>query len=163
MRNNLGNVQIAVTSNKFERIDGRKNINYDLIRAARDLRAIKSYYLEVECLGKETYLVSGGHEPHIIRRTRNQLVCDCGDYVHRGNTNCKHIRALNRPKFLVVQVGKTNWIVSDGNREYKIEYRDNTFFCECQEFHQTNVCPHLIEVLKLIDDYQFREVRLDLS
>jgi hypothetical protein len=163
MRNSLGRIQIAVTPNQMERIDGRKNINYQVVRNARQLRTVKSYYLDVKRLDDVSYRVSGGREPHLVRKVRGRFVCDCGDYVHRHNRNCKHIRAINRPEYLVVQVGDDLWRVSDEQREYIIKLQGNNYSCECPEFRRTNICPHLAEVLKLINDYQFKEVKLDFS
>ncbi len=163
MRNQLGKIQIALTPNQLQRMDGRKNINYEHVRRNRNLRSVKSYYLDVEQLSPDKYRVSGGREPHLVRRVRNRLVCDCGDYVHRRNRNCKHIRAINRPKLITVQFGDTTWIVTDGAREYRIELLDNQFHCNCSDFRRTNICQHLVEVMKHTDDYQFKEVKLDFS
>lgn len=163
MRNHLGKIQIALTPNQIQRMDGRKNINYEEVRRSRSLRTVKSYYLEVEQVNSNTYRVSGGHEPHLVRKMNNRLVCDCGDYVHRRNRNCKHIRAVNKPKLITVQIGAMTWIVTDGAQEYRIELKNNQFHCNCFEFRRNNVCQHLVEVMHHIDDYQYKEVKLDFS
>ena len=163
MRNQQGKIQIAVTPNQFERMDGRKNINYEVVRRNRNLRTVKSFYLDVKSIDENTYHVSGGREPHIVRRIKGRLVCDCGDYVYRRNRNCKHIRAINRPKFITVQFGKNTWLVTAGTMEYKVELKGDRFLCNCSEFKRTNICQHLVEVMRVTNDYQYKEVKLDFS
>lgn len=163
MRNQLGKLQVVLTSNQMERMDGRKNINYQAIRANRNLRKIKSYYLDVQRNGENSFIVSGGREPHLVERRNGRYVCDCGDYVHRRNRNCKHIRAINRPKLIVVQESENSWMVTDGSRDYQLKLKGNNFLCECPEFKRTNICQHLVEVLRFLEDYQYDEVKHDLS
>ncbi|MFX1239421.1 MAG: hypothetical protein ACFE8P_17100, partial [Promethearchaeota archaeon] len=173
LRKDLGHMIYGNTSAPTERFDGRQNPKYQAIRSKRMLRQLKSYLLEVKHLAHGLWEVTGSGRVRRVSKKSYYYECDCEDYKYRGKWNpehrCKHIRAVIRPKIDLRNVGQDKWEAFEiyDNKKYQgkvnVEFKDLKFTCSCDEFKSTNICLHVIEVMKSEKDFQFDELKQDLT
>ncbi len=163
LRRKQGHLTIATTPTAQDRFDGRKNINFEVVKNAKGLRGVKSYFLRVEALDATHYRIVGDTIPHFVTHERGKWTCDCPDYWQRGVNNCKHIHAVKLPNLMVIGVSENEWAVIDNKREYAVRLRQNEYICECNEFKKYNLCHHIASVQRKQEDYQFKEIKQDFT
>ncbi len=171
LRRELGVLYIATTKDTRQRFDGRLNVDFAAVRDATALRRVKSYFLRAEPLDKDHFRVVGDTMAHYVtlgwgpHSGRRRWVCDCPDFMDRGVDLCKHLIAASLPKASVVPVDEGLWTVtSDGaGGEHAVTLVENKFACECGEFQKYNICQHVVAVQREVGDYQYEEVKGDLT
>lgn len=166
LRGNLGDVIIGTTGDVTKRFDGRENPKYEAIRDIGTLRLLKSYLLTVEKIHGNTWEVSGGGKVHLVQKRGTSYACDCKDSRY-GNTTCKHVHAVIKPKMRILNVGEDKWrvITMAGKKldKHTVAFKNMKFSCTCNEFKNTNICLHVVEILKHEEDFQFNELVEDLT
>ncbi|MFX0100908.1 MAG: SWIM zinc finger family protein [Candidatus Hodarchaeota archaeon] len=166
LRGGLGEITFGKTDNEILRFDGRQNPKYEAIRDNRMLRLLKSYLLQVTQRYGNVWEVQGGGRSHMVQKKGASYTCDCKDNRY-GNTTCKHVRAVLKPKVRVFPVSKDEWNVitrsTKGLDKHTVTFSDMHFQCTCKEFLATNICQHIVEILEVEEDFQYDELKQDLS
>ena len=166
LRHELGDITIGETNDITQRFDGRLNPKYAAIRDSNTLRLLKSYLLVVKQLHEDVWEVRGGGRTHIVHKQGGSYSCDCPD-TRFGPTTCKHIRAATRPRMKAIKNNPDSWnIITQANQSVDcntVTFDGAKFTCSCKEFKSTNICDHVIEVLRAEEDFQFKELLEDLT
>ncbi len=174
-RKDLGYAVLGSTSDITQRMDGRKNPRYMAIRSEQMLKTIKTYILYSESTGEDEWAVyTNKAKFKVFKDSDNIFRCNCPDYIFRGkakghhNYQCKHIMAVLKPKLDIVLDGEDKWKVhtlGEGKilENNIVEFRNLNFICTCKESKRFNLCPHIVEVMRNTEDFQFKELLEDLS
>lgn len=82
-------IDVNFSANRYQ----EENVSVDVTISHQDTNAYlrqRSQALAIQMLDKQTLIVSGGLDPHIIKLGGEKMVCDC------GQSNCKHIIAAEK-------------------------------------------------------------------
>lgn len=60
-------------------------------RKQRNQQKQRCAILSISPLGNNTYQVWGGAEPHVVRVTGGQVLCDCKGWANAHNHVCSHV------------------------------------------------------------------------
>ncbi len=174
-KNNLGYAILGSTWDITQRMDGRKNPRYMAIRSEQMLKTIKTYILYSESIGENEWVVyTNKAKFKITKDSENIFRCNCPDYIFRGkakgyhNYQCKHIMTVLKPKLDIVLEDENKWRVhtlgeSQILEKNIVQFRNLNFSCTCREYKRYNLCPHIVEVMRNTEDFQFKELLEDLS
>ncbi|KKN11164.1 hypothetical protein LCGC14_1029310 [marine sediment metagenome] len=174
-RKNLGYAILGSTLDITKRMDGRTNPRYMAIRSEQMLKTIKTYILYSESTGENEWVVyTNKAKFKITKDSDNIFRCNCPDYIFRGKAKgnhiyqCKHIMTVLKPKLDIVLEGENKWSVHTLGENKVLEknivlFRRLNFKCTCIEHKRYNLCPHIVEVMRNTEDFQFKELLEDLS
>ena len=174
LRKNLGHMIVGSTTTPIARFDGRQNPKYTAIRSNRMLRKLKSYLLQSTKLGPKRWEVKGSSsgKTRYVDKNYGEYRCSCEDFKYRSGGRfgfqCKHIRCVLKPNLDVRNLNESEWNVYEVSpegkpgRKFSVKFQDQKIICSCSEYNKYNICNHIIEVLKVEQDFQFDELKQDL-
>jgi len=169
LRNDIGFVIVGATSEISNRLDGRKNPLYDVIRNTRMLRQVKSYLLEAKPITDQKWEVTGSGNTHYVTKKKGRRArCDCKDFQYR-HTVCKHIQAVEKPRLEIVPLYESEWKVNAiqedgrGSDSHEVSYNGKHYSCSCHSYATTQICRHVVAILRHQNDFQFTEFMQDFA
>ncbi|MHA1745657.1 MAG: SWIM zinc finger family protein [Promethearchaeota archaeon] len=172
LRKDMGYVIVGSTTKSSDRLDGRVNPLYQIIRNKRMLRQVKSYLLDatlVSTPNNRKWKVTGSGNTHYVSEIeQGRHECDCKDFQYRGS-RCKHIQAVEKPSLTITPLSDCEWKVSENvtnqssSQSYEVTYTGSKCSCSCVDYAHTQICRHIVKILRHQNDFQFNEFLQDFS